>query len=91
MLRSRRFQEHRTAATIRGELLRFNGAVERDPAIDAWMEEHAGESRHKIGTSIPGRLSRFTSLPVTGTPSYLAAKDASTYAASGVRPAPLHP
>jgi len=24
-------------------LLRFNGAVERDPAIDAWMEEHAGE------------------------------------------------
>jgi hypothetical protein len=25
------------------ELLRFNGAVERDPAIDAWMMEHAGE------------------------------------------------
>ncbi len=25
------------------ELLRFNGAVERDPAIDAWMREHAGE------------------------------------------------
>jgi hypothetical protein len=24
-------------------LLRFNGAVERDPAIDAWMTEHAGE------------------------------------------------
>jgi hypothetical protein len=24
-------------------LLRFNGAVERDPAIDAWMKEHAGE------------------------------------------------
>jgi hypothetical protein len=23
-------------------LLRFNGAVERDPAIDAWMKEHAG-------------------------------------------------
>ena len=23
--------------------LRFNGAVERDPAIDAWMKEHAGE------------------------------------------------
>ena len=22
---------------------RFNGAVERDPAIDAWMKEHAGE------------------------------------------------
>src|ERR1700678_353321 len=25
------------------ELLRFNGAVERDPAIDAWMDEHEGE------------------------------------------------
>ena len=27
---------------MRTELLRFNGAVERDPAIDAWMNEHAG-------------------------------------------------
>jgi hypothetical protein len=25
------------------KLLRFDGAVERDPAIDAWMEDHAGE------------------------------------------------
>jgi len=25
------------------ELLRFNGAVQRDPTIDAWMKEHAGE------------------------------------------------
>ena len=25
------------------ELLRFDGAVERDPAIDAWMKEHAGK------------------------------------------------
>jgi hypothetical protein len=24
-------------------LLRFNGAVERDPAIDAWMKKHNGE------------------------------------------------
>lgn len=24
------------------ELLRFNGAVVRDPAIDAWMKRHAG-------------------------------------------------
>ena len=24
-------------------MLRFNGAVERDPAIDAWMKEHPGE------------------------------------------------
>jgi len=30
-------------ATMRGDLLRFNGAVERDPAIAAWMKEHAGE------------------------------------------------
>jgi hypothetical protein len=25
------------------DLLRFNGAVEHDPAIDAWMKQHAGE------------------------------------------------
>lgn len=25
------------------ELLRFNGAVERDPAIAAWLKDHAGE------------------------------------------------
>jgi hypothetical protein len=24
-------------------LLRFNGTVERDPAIDAWMKQHTGE------------------------------------------------
>ena len=28
---------------MRTKLLRFNGAVERNPAIDAWMKEHAGE------------------------------------------------
>jgi hypothetical protein len=28
---------------MRTELLRFDGAVERDPAIDAWTKEHAGE------------------------------------------------
>ncbi len=28
---------------MKKELLRFNGAVERDPAIDAWMKEHGGE------------------------------------------------
>ncbi len=28
---------------MRAELLRFNGAVERDPAIDVWIKEHAGE------------------------------------------------
>jgi hypothetical protein len=28
---------------MRSEILRFNGTVERDPAIDAWMKDHAGE------------------------------------------------
>jgi len=28
---------------MRTELLRFNGAVESDPAIDAWMKKHAGK------------------------------------------------
>jgi len=28
---------------MKAELLRFNGAVERDPAIETWMGEHAGE------------------------------------------------
>jgi hypothetical protein len=27
---------------MRTNLLRFNGAVERDPAIDVWMKEHPG-------------------------------------------------
>ena len=27
----------------RKDLLRFDGAIERDAAIDAWMKEHAGE------------------------------------------------
>jgi hypothetical protein len=28
---------------MRTELLRFNGSLERDPTIDAWMKRHAGE------------------------------------------------
>ena len=28
---------------MRTAILRFNGAVERDPAIDAWMNEHGDE------------------------------------------------
>jgi hypothetical protein len=28
---------------VRTDPLRFNGAVERDPAIDAWMKHHKGE------------------------------------------------
>jgi len=30
-------------AAMNTELLRFNGAVERDPAIDAWFPQHEGE------------------------------------------------
>jgi hypothetical protein len=30
-------------ATMRTELLRLNGSVELDPAIEAWMNEHRGE------------------------------------------------
>ena len=33
----------KSRVTMRTELLRFNGAVERDPAIDTWMKEHVGE------------------------------------------------
>ena len=29
--------------TMKSELLRLNGTVKWDPAIDAWMKEHAGE------------------------------------------------
>jgi len=29
--------------TTRTQLFRLNGGVERDPAIDRWMTEHAGE------------------------------------------------
>jgi hypothetical protein len=43
VLPKRRSSKAESAATTRAEFLRFNGAVERDPAIDAWMEEHAGE------------------------------------------------
>src|ERR1700751_6045855 len=28
---------------MKDTFLRFNGAVERDPAIDAWMKNHTGE------------------------------------------------
>ena len=28
---------------MKEELLRFDGAVQRDPAIDAWMKKHSGE------------------------------------------------
>jgi hypothetical protein len=42
-LRVVQFRVAESGATMRTELLRFNGAVERDPAVDAWMKEHAGE------------------------------------------------
>ena len=33
----------RQESAKKSELLRFNGAVERDPAIEAWLDAHAGE------------------------------------------------
>jgi hypothetical protein len=41
--KTRASPQEENGATMKKELLRFNGAVERDPAIDAWMKEHAGE------------------------------------------------
>jgi hypothetical protein len=37
------YRESEDGATMKTELLRFNGAVERDPAIDTWMKGHRGE------------------------------------------------
>jgi hypothetical protein len=31
------------SGAMKTELLRFNGSVQRDPAVDAWLREHAGE------------------------------------------------
>lgn len=41
MLRDDRNQ--RLERDTRAELLRFNGAVEHDPAIDRWMKQHASD------------------------------------------------
>lgn len=39
VLRNRRSRKAESG-TMRPNLLRFSGVVERDPAIDAWMKEH---------------------------------------------------
>lgn len=39
----RNYREPKLRAPIKTDLLRFNGAVEHDPAIDSWMKERAGE------------------------------------------------
>jgi hypothetical protein len=36
-------KHRKTLEESRTELLRFHGAAERDPAIEAWMRTHAGE------------------------------------------------
>jgi hypothetical protein len=41
VLRNHRSRRQKIEATMKTEILRFNGAVERDPAIDAWMKDHA--------------------------------------------------
>lgn len=38
-----RFSKAGRRITVTTAILRFNGAVERDPAIDRWMKEHGGE------------------------------------------------
>ena len=43
MPRNDRYQELKTTANKKTDLLRFNGGVEHDPAIDDWMKERAGE------------------------------------------------
>jgi hypothetical protein len=42
VLRNLRSRKQKRVVTNRTDFLRFNGAVERDPAIDAWMKDHAG-------------------------------------------------
>ena len=42
MLVEYKSQKEKNAAIRNPGLFRLNGAVERDPAIDAWMKEHAG-------------------------------------------------
>jgi hypothetical protein len=37
------YLESESRATVKTELLRLNGAVVRDRAIDAWMKQHQGE------------------------------------------------
>jgi hypothetical protein len=40
--RRRQILRAESDAMNRGDLLRFDGAAERDPGIDAWMREHRG-------------------------------------------------
>jgi len=40
--RNRRYGKQKVERRVGAELLRFDGAVERDPAINAWMKERGG-------------------------------------------------
>src|SRR5579863_907372 len=42
-MRRNHISKAESRATMKSDLLRLNGAVEREPAIDAWMKAHAGE------------------------------------------------
>lgn len=42
-LHRRRVSTPESRTMIRTEFLRFHGAKERDPAIDAWIKDHGGE------------------------------------------------
>ena len=41
--RSQMSRKQETATLRSSDFPRFSGSVERDPAIDAWMKDHAGE------------------------------------------------
>ena len=43
VLRKHRSETLNVELPVRAQLLRFNGTVGRDPAIEAWMRRHAGE------------------------------------------------
>ena len=44
VLRKHRSETLNVELPRRTQLLRFNGTVERDPAIEVWMRKHTGES-----------------------------------------------
>ena len=43
MLRDETLRQAKTRAKTRTDLLRFNGAVEHDAAVDAWLKARSGE------------------------------------------------
>ncbi len=42
-MRDQKYREPKVKSAMRTDLLRFNGGVEHDPAIDQWFKDHAGD------------------------------------------------